>query len=178
MSAFTTGQLGSASVAHSASAVMRATEASHGQCIHELFEEQVQRTPHSPAVVFEDYQLTYSELNRRANGLAHYLRSQGVRPEVLVAICLERSLEIPIAIMAILKAGGAYVPLDPDFPRARLAFTLDDVKAPILLTVDRLVARLPEHSGQVVCLDTNWSLIEASGQENPRIQLFPVTWRT
>ena len=167
MSAFTTGQLGSASAAHSTSAVMRATEASHRQCIHELFEKQVQRTPHSPAVVFEDYQLTYSELNRRANRLAHYLRCQGVSREVLVAICLERSLEVPIAIMAILKAGGAYVPLDPDFPRARLAFILDDIKAPILLTMDRLVARLPEHSAHVICLDTNWSLIEALGQENP-----------
>jgi amino acid adenylation domain-containing protein len=167
MNAFTTGQLGSASAAHSTSAVMRATESSHRECIHELFEKQVQRTPHSPAVVFEDYQLTYSELNLRANRLAHYLRCQGVRREVPVAICLERSLEIPIAIMAILKAGGAYVPLDPDFPRARLAFILDDVKAPILITMDRLVARLPEHSAHVLCLDTNWSLIEALGQENP-----------
>src|ERR1044072_6094521 len=98
MSAFTTRQLGSASAGHSTSAVMRATESPHGQCIHELFEKQVQRSPHSPAVVFEDYQLTYNELNRRANQLAHYLRGQGVGPEVLVAICLERSLEIPIAI--------------------------------------------------------------------------------
>src|SRR5436190_839734 len=162
MSAFTTGQLGSASAA-----MTRATESPHRQCIHELFEEQVQRTPDAPAVIFEDYQLTYDELNRRANPLAHYLRCQGVAPEVLVAICLERSLEIPIAIMAILKAGGAYVPLDPDFPRARLASILDDLKAPILLTIDRLVARLPEHSAHVICLDTNWSLTEAFGQENP-----------
>lgn len=148
-------------------AAMLAADSPHRQCMYELFEEQVERTPNAPAVVFGDYQLTYSELNRRANRLANYLRSQGVAPEVLVAICLERSLEIPIAIMAILKAGGAYVPLDPDFPRARLAFMLDDLKAPILLTVDQLVARLPEHSAHVICLDTNWSSIEAFGQENP-----------
>jgi amino acid adenylation domain-containing protein len=164
--AFTAGQFGSASAGHSTSVAMRYGIAS-SQCIHELFEEQVQRTPDATAVVFEDYQLTYSELNRRANRLAHYLRCQGVAREVLVAICLERSLEIPIAIMAILKAGGAYVPLDPDFPRARLAFVLDDLNAPILLTIDRLVSRLPEHSAHVICLDTSWSLIESFEQENP-----------
>src|SRR5690242_3494770 len=107
----------------------------HNDCIHELFEEQAERTPNGIAVVYEDCQLTYWELNRRANQLAHYLRSQGVTQEVLVAICLDRCIEIPIAILAVLKSGGAYAPLDPEYPKARLAFMLDDLKAPTVLTV-------------------------------------------
>ncbi len=86
------------------------------QCIHQLFEAQVERTPDAVAVVFESEQLTYQELNARANQLAHYLRSLGVKPEVLVGICVERSLAMVIGLLAILKAGGAYVPLDPAYP--------------------------------------------------------------
>ena len=103
-------------------------------CIHQLFEAQVERTPDAVAVVFEDQQLTYRELNPRANQLAHHLRALGVGPEVLVGICMERSLEMVIGLLGILKAGGAYVPLDPAYPQERLAFMLEDAQAPVLLT--------------------------------------------
>ena len=102
--------------------------------IHQLFEEQVEKTPDNIAIVYEEQQLTYRELNERANQLAHYLRTQGVGPETLVAIACERSLEMIIGMMGILKAGGAYVPLDPAYPSERLEYMLEDTKAPVLLT--------------------------------------------
>jgi non-ribosomal peptide synthetase component F len=114
-----------------------------GLCIHELFEAQVERTPDAIAVVFEGEELTYGELNRRANRLAHYLRRLGVGPEVLVGICVERSLEMVVGLLGILKAGGAYVPLDPEYPRERLEFMLEDAQIPVLLTQQRLMADLP-----------------------------------
>ncbi len=126
------------------------------QCIHQLFESSVERSPDAVAVVFEDKQLTYRELNHQANKIAHYLQSLGVGPEVLVGICMERSLEMVVGILGILKAGGAYVPLDPSYPQERLAFMLADAKLLVLLTQGRLVAGLPEHGAQVVCLDTDW----------------------
>jgi len=96
------------------------------KCIHQLFEEQVQKTPHSVAVVYEDEQLTYQQLNERANQLAHYLQTFGVGPEVLVGICVERSLNMIVGLLGIFKAGGAYVPLDPAYPFERLGFMLED----------------------------------------------------
>ena len=87
------------------------------KCIHQLFEEQALRTPDSVAVVFEDQQLSYRELNQRANQLAHYLQKRGVGPDVLVGICVERSLEMVVGLLGILKAGGAYLPIDPDSPK-------------------------------------------------------------
>lgn len=122
-------------------------------CIHELFEATVTRSPNAIAVIFEDEQLTYGELNHRANQLADYLRLLGVKPEVLVGICVERSLEMVIGILGILKAGAAYVPLDPSYPQERLALILDDVKPLVLLTQKHLVAELPLSEAQVVCLD-------------------------
>ena len=110
------------------------------KCIHELFEEQVERTPDGIALVFEDQQLTYRELNRRANQVAHYLRKLGVGPEVLVGICMERSLEMVVGLLGILKAGGAYVPLDPSYPKERLAFMLEDSAPMVLLTQGRYEA--------------------------------------
>jgi amino acid adenylation domain-containing protein len=126
------------------------------KCIHQLFEAQVERTPKAIAVVFEDQQLTYEELNRRANQLAHHLQSLGVSPEVLVGICVERSLEMVVGLLAILKAGGAYVPLSPNYPKERLAFMLADAGVPVLLTQEKLKEELPEHQAQVVCLETDW----------------------
>jgi len=137
------------------------------RCIHELFEAQVQRTPDAVVVVFEDKSLTYRELNAHANQLAHFLRVLGVGPEVLVTICIERSLEMVIGLLGILKAGGAYVPLDPAYPQARLAFMLEDSQAPVLLTQQRLVAGLPAHQAQVVCLDTDWAAIAQEPEETP-----------
>ena len=136
-------------------------------CIHQLFEAQAERTPDAIAVVFEHEQLTYGELNRRANQLAHYLRALGVRPEDLVAICLERSLEMVIGLLGILKAGGAYVPLDPAYPKERLAFMLKDARVPVLLTQERLLAGLPECEARVICLDSGWEAIASESGENP-----------
>jgi len=136
-------------------------------CIHELFEAQVERSPDAIAVVYEDEQLTYRELNARANQLAHYLRSLGVGPEVLVGICVERSPNMVVGLLGILKVGGAYIPLDPAYPRQRLAFMLSDAQPAVLLSQERLVERLPEHSAQVVCLDSDWHSIAHNSQENP-----------
>ncbi|MEH1855162.1 MAG: amino acid adenylation domain-containing protein [Nostoc sp.] len=141
------------------------------KCIHELFESQVEETPDAIAVVFEDEQLTYCELNKRANQLAHYLRTLGVESEVLVGICLERSLSMVIGLLAILKAGGAYVPLDPSYPQERKAFMLQDSQPKVLLTQQQLVESLPTHTAKVVCLDSNWEIISQHSQENPACDL-------
>ncbi|MCA1604642.1 MAG: amino acid adenylation domain-containing protein, partial [Acidobacteria bacterium] len=130
-----------------------------GRCIHQLFGAQVKRTPAAIAAVFENEQLTYRELNRRANQLAHYLRQLGVGPEVLVSVFMERSLEMVIGLYGILKAGGAYVPIDPEYPAERVAFMVQDSQAPVLLTQQRLVERLPQHGAYLICLDTDWPVI-------------------
>ncbi|MDZ8090959.1 MAG: amino acid adenylation domain-containing protein [Nostoc sp. DedQUE05] len=136
------------------------------KCIHQLFEEQVERTPDAVAVEFENQQLTYHELNCRANQLAHYLKSLGVKPDVLVGLCVERSLEMVVGLLGILKAGGAYVPLDPDYPIERLHFMLEDTQVKVLLTQKQLISKLPEHQGKLVCLDTDWAVISQWSQEN------------
>ncbi|MEG4907051.1 amino acid adenylation domain-containing protein [Microcoleus sp. F8-C4] len=135
-------------------------------CIHQLFEAQVEQTPDAVAVIFKDEQLTYRELNAKANQLAHHLQALGVKPETLVAICVERSLEMIVGLLGILKAGGAYVPLDPAYPSERLAFMLEDSAVPVLLTQQRLVDRLAQHKAQVVCLDTQWEAIAQHSEEN------------
>jgi amino acid adenylation domain-containing protein len=141
--------------------------------IHQLFEAQAQSNPDAIAVVLGEKQLTYQELNRRANQLAHYLRSLGVGPEIPVALCMVRSLEMVIGLLAILKAGGAYVPLDPTYPKERLTLILSDAKVPIFLTQQSLLTALPVLNSQVVCLDTNWSAIAQESQENPVNQTQP-----
>ncbi|MCC5666139.1 amino acid adenylation domain-containing protein [Nostoc sp. CHAB 5784] len=137
------------------------------QCIHQLFETQVELTPDAVAVVFEDDQLTYQELNARANQLGHYLRSLGVKPEVLVGICVERSLSMVIGLLAILKAGGAYVPIDLAYPPERIALMLQDAEVTILLTQQHLIENLPKHQTKIVCLDTDWKTIAQKSQKNP-----------
>ncbi|MCC5601602.1 non-ribosomal peptide synthetase [Nostoc favosum] len=137
------------------------------QCIHELFEAQVERTPDALAVVFESEQLTYRELNTRANQLANYLQQLGVKPEVLVGIYVERSLSIVIGLLAILKAGGAYVPLDSSYPKERLAYMLEDSRPSVLLTQQHLVENLPTNQAQVICIDSDWQLIADENRENP-----------
>ncbi|MBW4592042.1 MAG: amino acid adenylation domain-containing protein [Brasilonema angustatum HA4187-MV1] len=128
------------------------------KCIHQLFEEQVQRTPDAVAVVFGNQQLTYQQLNTQANQLAHYLRSLGVKADVLVGICVERSPLMIVGMLGILKAGGAYVPLDPAYPQERLAFMLEDAQVSVLLTQESLVKTLPPHKAQVICLDSEVAL--------------------
>src|SRR5215469_12038377 len=115
-----------------------ATEYPRDKCIHQLFEEQVLKSPDATAVVFEDEALSYGELNRRSNQLAHYLRELGVRPDDRVALCVERGFEMIVALLAVLKAGGAYVPLDPAYPAERLRFMLEDSAPVALLTQQRL----------------------------------------
>ncbi len=130
--------------------------------LHTLFEEQAKRTPDAIAVVFEDERVSYRELDERANRLAHHLQSMGVGPDVLVAVCLERSVEMVLALLGVLKAGGAYVPLDPSYPRERLAFMLDDSRAPVLISQQGLLDTLPDTIAQTLCLDTQWKTIAAS----------------
>ncbi|WNG47516.1 amino acid adenylation domain-containing protein [Archangium minus] len=144
-----------------------------GARLHELVEAQVDRTPDAPAVSYEGRQLTYRELDERANQLAHHLRSLGVGPEVPVAVCMERSLEMVVGLLAILKAGGAWVPMDPSYPAERLAFMVKDAAAPVLLTQERLKPVLPASSGRVVCLDSGWEEIAREPGHRPRVAVAP-----
>jgi amino acid adenylation domain-containing protein/thioester reductase-like protein len=137
-----------------------------GTVIHQLVEAQVSKTPDAVAVAFLDRQLTYQELNQKANQLAHHLRELGVKPEVLVGVCIERSLEMLIALLAVLKAGGAYVPLDPSYPSDRLAFMLEDSKLPILLTEQSQLEKLPQNSVHIVDIESDWDFIAQQNQEN------------
>lgn len=136
-----------------------------GMCLHRLVEEQALRTPNATAVVFEGKKITYEELNRRANQLANYLTNIGAEPEVLIGICMERSLEMVIGLLGILKSGGAYVPLDPGYPSERLSFMVEDSSTPILLTQTRLLELLPKNDAKVICLDSDWETIEKERSE-------------
>ena len=134
------------------------------RCIPQLFESQVELTPERTALTFESIELTYSELNRRANKLAHYLKKRGVGPEVLVGVCVERSVEMLVGLMGVLKAGGAYVPLDPAYPVERLDFMLEDAGARLLLTQESI--RVGKTTAQVVQLDSDWAEINKECEEN------------
>ena len=137
------------------------------QCIHELFEQQAALTPEHVAVVFNDDQVSYRELNSRANQLAHYLRNLGVGPETIVGICMERSLEMIVALLGVLKAGAAYLPLDPDYPQERLLFMLADAEVPVLLTATHLKEQLALEAAAVICLDAEWGIIAKQSNDNP-----------
>jgi amino acid adenylation domain-containing protein len=136
-------------------------------CIQRLFEEQVERTPDRIALTFENQHLTYAQLNARANQVAHYLRARGVGPEVPVAICMERCLEMVVALLGILKAGGAYVPIDPAYPKERLAFVLEDARVRVLLTMEPVRGRVPQQGVRLICLDSDWESIAGESCENP-----------
>lgn len=144
----------------------RTSDDPQDRCIQQLFEAQVERTPDALAVVYKDKRLTYSELNRRANRVAHYLRGRGVRPEVLVGICLNRSVETVVGCLGILKAGGAYVPLDPAYPLERLSFLLEDSGVSLLITQQPVVEDLPSNAVEVVSLDCNGPNLEEQPAEN------------
>nr|WP_275899245.1 non-ribosomal peptide synthetase [Pyxidicoccus caerfyrddinensis] len=126
-------------------------------CLHTLIEDQARRTPDAEAVRFEDQALTYAQLDERASRLAAYLRHLGAGRESLVGVCLERSLDLMVALLGILKSGAAYVPLDPAYPRERLAGMLEDCAAPVLLTHRHLLGVLPAHASRTVCLDEDWA---------------------
>ena len=144
------------------------------QCIHQLFEAQVERDSNAIALIFEDKQLTYRELNNRSNQLAHYLQKLGIGAEVLVGICLEPSVELIVGLLGILKAGAAYLPLDPNYPCDRLNFMLEEAQVPILLTHSALSTQhelrplesTVSNTPVIVCLDNNWDIAQES-KENP-----------
>jgi amino acid adenylation domain-containing protein len=136
------------------------------ECINHLFEAQAKKTPEAVALQCNGQTLTYRQLNRRADQLANYLRELAVGPEVRVGVCMERGLDMVVALLGILKAGGAYVPLDPAYPRDRVAFMLQDSQAPVLLTQQRLVESLPPHAAKVVRLDTDWQRIGAAPEDD------------
>ena len=137
------------------------------KCIHQLFEEQVERTPNAVAVVFEREQLTYQQLNQRANQLAGHLIQLGVGPDVLVGLCIERSLEMIVGLLAILKAGGAYVPIDPAYPGERISFILEDAAVSVLLTQQSLVETLPLSTAKLLCLDALGAAVALESEKNP-----------
>jgi amino acid adenylation domain-containing protein len=151
------------------------THASPRVCrgIHELFETQAGRTPHRSAVEFQDQRLSYRALNERANQLAHHLQKLGAGPDVLVGVCLERSLDLVIGVLAILKAGAACVPLDPSYPLQRLAFMVQDSGLSLLLSQSALVERLPRQSSRIVCLDRDCDVIAQEDGANPRSSVTP-----
>jgi surfactin family lipopeptide synthetase A len=142
-------------------------------CLHQLIEEQVARTPQAIAVSFEQERLTYRELNKRANRLAHRLRELGVGPDVLVAVCMHRSLELVVGLLAILKAGGAYVPVDPDYPQDRITFMLEDAQAPVFLTQSHLLGQLPASQAKVLCVDSEGPALARYSAENPEREVQP-----
>ena len=141
------------------------------KCLHHLFETQVERTPEAAAVIYEGRQLTYSELNQRANRLANYLQKLGVGPEVLVAICVERSLEMIVGLLGVLKAGGAYVPLDPGYPKERQNFMLRDAQVRVVLTQKKFLNGI--NHPKVVSSDRDWQEIALESDENPDSRATP-----
>ncbi|MFZ1005656.1 MAG: amino acid adenylation domain-containing protein, partial [Candidatus Sulfotelmatobacter sp.] len=135
------------------------TEYPADKCVHQLFEEQAAQRPEAVAVVFEDQELTYEDLNLRANQLGNYLVKLGVGPEVRVGICMERSPEMVVGLLGVLKAGGAYVPLDPVYPADRLTYMVQDAKIEVLLTQSKFQQRLPDYAGRLIEFDVDWELI-------------------
>ncbi|MEM9925448.1 MAG: AMP-binding protein, partial [Cyanobacteria bacterium P01_D01_bin.50] len=137
------------------------------KCIHQLFEEQAAKTPDAIAVEFQEQQLTYRELDNRANQLANYLQTLGVKPDTPVGICINRCLEMVVGILGILKAGGAYIPLDPAYPQERLSHMLDDSQVSVLLTTENLLSELPENKAQKICLDRDWQIVSQESESAP-----------
>ncbi|HEY0734132.1 MAG TPA: amino acid adenylation domain-containing protein [Herpetosiphonaceae bacterium] len=146
------------------------------RCVHQLIEEQAARTPDAVAVLFGDTQLTYAQLNRRANQLANHLRSLGVgaqaQGDTLVGVCLDRSIDLVVSLLAVLKAGAAYVPLDPTYPQERLAYMLDDAGVAAVITQQQHATTLPQVA-PVVCLDADWTTIALQPETPTGSQVAP-----
>jgi amino acid adenylation domain-containing protein len=140
---------------------------SKDKCIHELFEAQVERTPDAIAVKYEGQHLTYLDLNRCSNQLAHYLIGLGVGPEGLVGICVERSIIMVVGLLAILKAGAAYVPLEPSYPKERVMFMIKEAQPALVLTEERIKFDLEEYDCEIVCVDSDWNEIAKQSVINP-----------
>ena len=144
------------------------------QCMHQLIQAQARRTPDAPALVFGDRQLSYGQLDARSNQLANGLREQGVGPDVLVGICVERSLEMVIGLLAIHKAGGAYVPLDPEYPAERLAYMIDDSAIGLLLSQSSLIGALPTDGVKVIALDQEQDWLDGYSETCPPVEVHPL----
>jgi amino acid adenylation domain-containing protein len=142
-------------------------ESGAGRCVHELFEDQATGAPEAVAIVCGGEHLTYSELNSRANRLGRRLRRLGVGPEIIVAVYMERSLEMIVALLGVMKAGGAYLPLDPEYPKSRLMFMLADAGSRVLLTQERLRESLPPGSAHILCVDSEWQSISRESEALP-----------
>jgi len=164
-------------------AQMRGPKPGYQPCetIYELIEAQAAQRPEADALVFEDEKMSYCQLDRRANQLAHLLRRRGVGPEVMVGLCMERGLDTIVSLLAILKAGGCYVPMDPAYPKERIAAILADTTAPVLLTATALLENLPEHAGLNLCVDRVWTdhpdlpeepLPKSASADNPAYAIF------
>ncbi|WP_271621561.1 non-ribosomal peptide synthetase [Bradyrhizobium sp. CCBAU 51745] len=136
-------------------------------CAHELFEQQVSREPAAIALEHGRVQISYQELNERANKVAHHLRRSGVGPDVLVGVCFDRSPQMVVALLAVWKAGGAYVPLDPSYPLERLAFMIEDSQTPILLTEEKHRRLFEAAATRLICLDSDWPMLSREPRENP-----------
>jgi natural product biosynthesis luciferase-like monooxygenase protein len=149
------------------------TEFPRDLCVHQIIEKQAEQTPFAIAAAFEDREITYRELNTRANQLAHHLRKLGVGPDVMVGLYMERSIEMMIGLLAVHKAGGAYVPLDPTYPADRIAYMIEDSQAPVLLTQKKLLNDMPAHQAQMVCIDADWATIARESQQNPVTDVRP-----
>ncbi|MEG4109751.1 amino acid adenylation domain-containing protein [Microcoleus sp. S13_C5] len=149
------------------------TDDPQDQCLHQLVAGQAEATPEKIAVSFEGQTLTYQELHQRSNQVANYLQKRGVKPDDLVGICVERSLEMLVGLLGVLKAGGAYVPIDPNYPPDRVEYMIDNSQAKVLLTQQRLVKNLPTKEALVICLDTDWPLIAQESQEKPIASVTP-----
>jgi amino acid adenylation domain-containing protein len=140
-------------------------------CVHALFELRVQRTPQAIAVQFGDHCLTYAELHARSNQLARLLQAHGVRRESLVGLCVERSIEMLVALLGILKAGAAYVPLDPAYPRDRIQHVLDDAHVALVITQTNLLKQLPSTSAKTIALDPDWKILSGQSNETPAAEV-------
>ncbi|HEY9827187.1 MAG TPA: amino acid adenylation domain-containing protein [Stenomitos sp.] len=145
----------------------------HPTSIHQFVECQAALTPNAIAIVSQAGQLTYRELNCKANQVAHYLRNLGIRPESMVGVCIERTNDLIVALLGILKAGAAYVPLDPAYPKERLSFIIEDTQLQALLTQQSLLASLPQHQAQEICIDRDWESVNLCQTDNPAPNVQP-----
>jgi amino acid adenylation domain-containing protein len=143
------------------------------KCVHEFFEEQVRKRPQAIVLRYEGLEVSYGELNKRANQLAHYLRRNGVGPETFVGICVERGIEMVVGLLGVLKAGGAYVPMDVTYPNQRLNLMVEDAKIRLLLTLEHLTERFEDRLVNLICLDRDWSAISTGSPQDLQAQVKP-----
>jgi amino acid adenylation domain-containing protein len=148
-----------------------ATEYPQLNCLHQLIEQQVERTPEACAVISSEEQLSYRELNARANQLAHYLQTLGVGPDDVVGVLMHRGTEMVVALLGILKAGAAYLPLDPEYPQQRLSYMIEDARPRLLLTQEHLRSLFPENAAAVWCVDSEWQRAAGLSEDNPGVEL-------